>query len=109
MCIHLVAIELRNKSTAWMSSLQDAATDLIDSASDGIKSVSSRIPEVKLPDIETPQFLKDLFASMEGGEKSGESGSQGESSARRPPDENAVIAALIAATMSSPSDSKASE
>jgi hypothetical protein len=109
MCIHLVAIELRNKSTAWMSSLQDAATDFIDSASDGIKSVSSRIPEVKLPDIETPQFLKDLFASMEGGEKSGESGSQGESSARRPPDENAVIAALIAATMSSPSDSKASE
>ena len=65
---YLVAIELRNKSTAWISSLQ--ATDLTDSASDGIKSVSSRIPEVKLQDIDTPQFLKDLFASMENGEKS---------------------------------------
>jgi hypothetical protein len=64
---HLVAIELRNKSTAWISSLQNAATDLIDSASDGIKSVSSRIPEVKLPDIDTPQFLKDLFTFMENG------------------------------------------
>ena len=102
-------IELRNKSNAWISSLQDAATDLIDSASDGIKSVSSRIPEVKLPDIETPQFLKDLFASMGDGEQSRENGSQGQSSTRRPPEENAAIAALIAATLSSPSDSKASD
>lgn len=102
-------IALRNKSTAWISSLQDAATDLIDSASDGIQSISSRIPEVKLPDIETPQFLKDLFASMENGEKSQESGSQGESSTRRPPEENTAIAALIAATLSSPSDSKSSD
>jgi len=102
-------IELRNKSNAWISSLQDAATDLIDSASDGIKSVSSRIPEVKLPEIETPQFLKDLFASMGDGEQSRENGSQGQSSTRRPPEENAAIAALIAATLSSPSDSKASD
>ncbi|KAG1734183.1 P-loop containing nucleoside triphosphate hydrolase protein, partial [Suillus lakei] len=82
--------ELRNKSTAWMLSIQDVAADFIDSASDGIKS-----------------FLKDLFASVENGEKSREESSQGDSSNRRPSEENAAIAALIAATMSSPSDSKA--
>ncbi|KAG1747071.1 P-loop containing nucleoside triphosphate hydrolase protein [Suillus paluster] len=101
--------ELRNKSNAWISSVQDAASDFMDSASDGIKSVSSRISAVQLPDIETPQFLKDLFASMEAGEKSREDSSQGESSTPRSPEENTAIAALIAATMSSPSDSKASD
>ncbi|KAG2157987.1 P-loop containing nucleoside triphosphate hydrolase protein [Suillus bovinus] len=97
--------ELRNKSNAWLSSVQDAATHFIDSASDGIKSVSSRVSAVQLPDIETPQFLKDIFASVENDEKSREEKSQGESSNRRLPEENAAIAALIAATMSSPSDS----
>ncbi|KAG2147688.1 P-loop containing nucleoside triphosphate hydrolase protein [Suillus clintonianus] len=100
--------ELRDKSTAWISSVQGVATDFIDSASDGIKSVSSRVSAVQLPDIETPQFLKDLFASVENGEKSREENSQGESSNRRSPEENSAIAALIAATLSSPSDSKAS-
>jgi hypothetical protein len=108
LCVHLIATELRNKSTAWLSSVQDVAADFIDSASDGIKSVSSRVSAVQLPDIETPQFLKDLFASVENGEKSREEKSQGESSNRLLPEENAAIAALIAATMSSPSDSNAS-
>ncbi|KAG1825071.1 P-loop containing nucleoside triphosphate hydrolase protein [Suillus variegatus] len=97
--------ELRNKSTALLSSVQDVAADFIGSASDGIKSFSSRVSAVQLPDIETPQFLKDLFASVENDEKSREENSQGESSNRRSPGENAAIAALIAATMSSPSDS----
>ncbi|KAG6905711.1 hypothetical protein DXG01_001158 [Tephrocybe rancida] len=43
------------------------ASDSLKTASDGIKAISSRIPEVKLP--ETPQFLKDMFSSTEGGEK----------------------------------------
>lgn len=88
-----------------LSSVQDVAADFIGSASDGIKSFSSRVSAVQLPDIETPQFLKDLFASVENDEKSREENSQGESSNRRSPGENAAIAALIAATMSSPSDS----
>ncbi|KAJ8509138.1 hypothetical protein ONZ45_g8655 [Pleurotus djamor] len=57
--------------------------------------------------METPQFLKDLFASTEGdkkgsseGEEESRDGSNGKS-----PKEDAAIAALVAATMSSPSDS----
>ncbi|KAH7920406.1 hypothetical protein BV22DRAFT_1073960 [Leucogyrophana mollusca] len=104
--------ELRNKSSAWISSVQDAATDLIDTASDGFKSVSSRVSEVKLPSIETPQFLKDLFASLEnGGRRDGDGSSDNESGSskgRPPTEEHAAIAALVAATMSSPSDLQSS-
>ncbi|EGN98955.1 hypothetical protein SERLA73DRAFT_122811 [Serpula lacrymans var. lacrymans S7.3] len=106
--------ELRNKSTAWISSAQDVATDFLDTASDGFKTVTARVSEVKLPNVETPQFLKDLLASLEGNRKGNqESGSSedepGNSRNRSPGEENAAIAALLAATMSSPSDSKASE
>ncbi|KAG6862040.1 hypothetical protein C0995_008228 [Termitomyces sp. Mi166 len=110
--------ELRKTTNSWITSAQDAAQGLLEtasdnlkSASDGIKTISSRIPEVKLPEIhlETPQFLKDLFASTESGEK--EKGSGGEEDGpefnqkNRSPQDDAAIAALVAATMSSPSDS----
>lgn len=104
--------ELRNRTSAWVTTAQDTATDLFDSAADGIKAVSSRMSEVKLPavelpNIETPQFLKDLFSSREGSENRKEDGSNdGEPNQKRPTDP-AAIAALVAATMSSPSDSKA--
>jgi hypothetical protein len=88
------APELRSTTTAWLSSVQDAATDLFDSASDGLKSVSARASAVN---IETPQFLKDLFSSDDHGSSSQDSGN-------RSPDEAAAIAALVAATLSAPSD-----
>ncbi|KAF8841234.1 hypothetical protein BDN67DRAFT_1068667 [Paxillus ammoniavirescens] len=102
--------ELRKKTTGWISTVQDAATDFIDTASDGIKSLSTSVSAVKLPDIETPQFLKDLFAPEEKGQDDHGSSSQGsEKSRNRPPEENAAIAALVAATMSAPSDSETSK
>lgn len=62
-----------------------------------------------LPTIETPQFLKNLFASFEGDGKGEDGGEDGSSKGNRPQngEDGAAIAALVAATMSSPSDSKA--
>ncbi|THH14106.1 hypothetical protein EW146_g6178 [Bondarzewia mesenterica] len=104
--------EFRKKSEGWITSVKDTATDVFDTASDGLKAVSGRVSEVKLPKFETPQFikdLKDLFAAK-GDEGEGEGGSDhkqdGSSKSERPDGENAAIAALVAATMSSPSDSK---
>lgn len=94
--------ELRKTTTGWISSAQDAATDFFDTASDGLKSVSARVSAVKLPDIETPQFLKDLFSP----DDSSHGSSQDSGNPRnRSPEENAAIAALVAATLSAPSDS----
>lgn len=104
-------LEFRKTSAAWMNTVQDTATDVFDTASDTIKAVSARVSEVQLPSlpsVETPQFLKDFIASFDGGRK-GHDDERGESSKRsRPPsgEEGAAIAALVAATMSSPSDPK---
>ena len=99
--------EFRKKSEGWINSVKDTATDAFDTASDGLRAVSDRVSEVKLPKFETPQFIKDLFASK--GEHDHQEGShhkEGESSqGGRPDGEDAAIAALVAATMSSPSDS----
>ncbi|KAG6330419.1 hypothetical protein ID866_8671 [Astraeus odoratus] len=103
--------EFRKKTDGWISSVQDAATDFIDSASDGLKSVQARLAEVKLPDIDTPQFLKDLFSAdgsdAGGTNDKGSSSSNSEESKKRnrSPEEEAAIAALVAATLSAPSDS----
>ncbi|KAH8100160.1 P-loop containing nucleoside triphosphate hydrolase protein [Cristinia sonorae] len=101
--------EVRRKTSEWMNTVQDTATDLFDSASDTLKAASSRVSELKLPDLEAPQFLKDLFSSQESGKQRGEAGEDGGNGSRqqRPDGEDAAaIAALLAATMSSPSDSK---
>lgn len=94
-----LAPELRKTTSGWLLSVQDTATDLFDSASDGLKSVVSA---VTLPDVETPQFLKDLFSSDNSshGSSSQDSGNP----RNRSPEENAAIAALVAATLSAPSD-----
>ncbi|KAG6915869.1 hypothetical protein DXG01_009477 [Tephrocybe rancida] len=112
--------ELRKTTNGWITSAQDTAHDILGTASDslktasdGIKAMSSRIPDVKLPEInlETPQFLKDMFSSTEGGEKGegreGEEDGHNSGQRNRSPKDDAVVAALVAATMSSPSDSKA--
>jgi GTP-binding protein EngB required for normal cell division len=95
-----------------MNSVQDTATDVFDSASDALKSVSARVSEVELPTfpkVETPQFLKSFIASLEGSSTGEDEGGGGSSKRNRPPngEDGAAIAALVAATMSSPSDSQA--
>lgn len=101
--------ELRKSTGQWISTAQDTAQDLFDTASGGLKSVSARVSEVKLPTIDPPQFLKDLFAarpvSEEGKEKESENGG-GSSSGGPSPNDATAIAALVGATMSSPSDSQ---
>ncbi|KAG6915757.1 hypothetical protein DXG01_009994 [Tephrocybe rancida] len=112
--------ELRKTTNGWITSAQDTAHDILGTASDSlktapdrIKAMYSRIPDVKLPEInlETPQFLKDMFSSTEGGEKGkgreGEEDGHNSGQRNRSPKDDAVVAALVAATMSSPSDSKA--
>jgi len=89
-----------------MNSVQDTATDLFDSASSGLKSVVAQLPDVK--NIETPQLFKDLFASLgeskDGGRREESERNQGpeKPNNRPPPVQDAVIAALVAATMSAP-------
>ncbi|KAL4062103.1 P-loop containing nucleoside triphosphate hydrolase protein [Scleroderma yunnanense] len=53
--------EFRKNTTDWISTVKDAASDAIDTASDKLKSAQTQLPEVKLPD--TPQFVKDLFSN----------------------------------------------
>ncbi|KAJ7178592.1 P-loop containing nucleoside triphosphate hydrolase protein [Mycena crocata] len=101
--------EFRKTSSAWVSSVQDTATDLFDSASDGLKSVSARVSDINLPTIETPEFLKEIFAARKEKRKrrKEEDGEGPKDSGERPPTDEAAIAALVAATMSSPAEPKA--
>lgn len=115
--------EFRKTSANWIATAQDTAADLLDTASDAVNSVSGtvksvsarvsdRVSEVKLPEIETPQFLKDLFAAFEGqdGQK-GEGGEGGSSSSGKGPNEDdaAALAMMMAAATLSASDSKAAD
>ena len=109
---HSVLLEMRKKSNEWMAAVQDTATDIFDSASDTLKTVSSRVSEVKLPDIEAPQFLKDLLSSVDKKGKKKE-GSGGEEKSSGPKgggpdgeDSATALAAMVAAAFASPSDSK---
>ncbi|KAF5388849.1 hypothetical protein D9757_005666 [Collybiopsis confluens] len=106
--------EFRKETRYWMNSAQDTAVDLFDTASDNVKKAKSRLSEIKLPEFQAPQFLKDLFTDNEGRKSSGggdghKSESENSGSKKRPPSEDAAIAALVAATMSSPSDSKVTD
>lgn len=98
-------------SESWLSSVQETATDIFDSASDAFKNVSARVSEVKLPEFETPQFLKDLFAPSEneGHHKhSGHDSSSDHNQKGRPDGSDAAaFTTMLAATTLSPSDSKA--
>ncbi|KAI0709986.1 P-loop containing nucleoside triphosphate hydrolase protein [Earliella scabrosa] len=103
--------EFKRKSNEVFSTVQDTITDVFDSASDAVKTVSSRISDVKLPSLETPQFLKDFFSSSEDGGRSGSHDESESSSNKRRPDgdEAAALAAMMAATSLSASDSKAAD
>jgi dynamin-like GTPase MGM1, mitochondrial len=99
--------EFKKTSQGWISSVKDTATDLFDTASGGIKAVSERVQSVDLPALEVPQFFKDLFSPKEGTQDRGNQTHEehGASGKGRPDGEDAVIAVLVAATMSSPLDS----
>lgn len=101
-----VPIEVRQATTGWITSAQETATDVYDAASDGFKAVSSRLADVQLPTMETPQFLKDLFASRDGsGDQSEGKGGKGDGDGSRgpkPDGHDATVAALVAATLSAP-------
>ncbi|KAI6009301.1 P-loop containing nucleoside triphosphate hydrolase protein [Pisolithus marmoratus] len=107
--------EVRNKTNEWITTFQDASAELFDSVSDELKSVHERISKVKLPDFDTPQFLKELFTSNtsdsgeadDGTRSGGSSGKEGRNR-KRSPEEEALIASLVATTMSAPSDSSGS-
>lgn len=93
-----------------MNTVQDTAVDFFDSATDGVKKARTRVSEIKLPEFQAPQFLKDLFSERDNGKNDGENGNTDQnegSNSKKPPSNNAAIAALVAATLSSPSDSKA--
>ncbi|KAI0697969.1 P-loop containing nucleoside triphosphate hydrolase protein [Cytidiella melzeri] len=98
--------EVRRKSNEWMEKVQDTATDMFDTASDVLKTASSAVSDIKLPTLEAPQFLKNFFSTgdKEGsGNEGREEGSSG-SGGGKPNGEDAAVAALVAATLSSPSE-----
>lgn len=103
------SLEFKKTSEGWISSVKDTATDLFDTASGGIKAVSERVQSVNLPTLEAPQFLKDLFSPTEAEGSHGQSDQdreeRGTPGKGHPGGNDTVIAALVAATMSSPLDS----
>ena len=94
-----------------MSTVQDTATDLFDTASDALKSVSSSVSDIKIPDFEAPQFLKDLFSgsNSRGGQGQDSESSESQPHNNQPDGQDVAVAALVAATMSSPSDSRSDD
>jgi len=104
---------MRKATGDWINTAQDTVSDAFETASDGIKAVTTRMSGIKfpeLPGVETPQFLKDIFANLENRkreDKREEGEEEGPHRRNRNPQDAAAIAALIAAQMSSPSDSKA--
>jgi dynamin-like GTPase MGM1, mitochondrial len=104
-----IHVEVRKQTSEWMNTVQDTAADIFDSATGGIKAVSERVSDLKsqMPSLETPQFLRDLFAALDGGDDPGDGGnSDGRSGSRKggSPEEQAAILAAVAATVSSPFD-----
>ena len=104
---------MRKTTGAWINTAHDTVSEAFETASDGINAVTARLSDLKLPElpaVETPQFLKSLFAAKEQKEekKSQDDGEPEGPNNKSPKEDAAVIAALVAATMSSPSDSKSS-
>ncbi|SRR5258708_3698388 len=98
----------------WVHSAQETAAGVIGDTSSAVKSitesVSSRLEGFELPQVETPQFLRNLFSSGSSGNDSESKGSGSHEAPKSPkdrsPEEAAAVAALVAATLSSPSDSR---
>ncbi|KAF8905020.1 P-loop containing nucleoside triphosphate hydrolase protein [Gymnopilus junonius] len=101
-----IGAEMRKTTSEWINTAHDSVRDVIGTASEGIDAVTSRFAELKLPVVETPQFLKALFAARDKKEDDRKQANDQSESPNNSPKDAAAIAALVAATMSSPSDSK---
>src|SRR5580765_6876484 len=102
---------MRKTTNAWINTAQEKVSDAFETASEGINAVTSRFSDLRLPDlpsVQTPQFLKDMFTTNDKQENSTEDEGAGPSgsSNNNLPTGGAALAAVFAATMSSPSDSK---
>ena len=106
--------EIRKTSMDWVHSAQETAAGFVKDASSRVtsvtKSISSSLEGLELPQVETPQFLRNLFSSGSSGNARENKGSSSHEAPKSPkdrsPEEAAAVAALVAATMSSPSDSR---
>lgn len=110
--------EFKKTTSEWMNAVQDTASGAFGTASSGLKDVSESLSEglkgvsERVSNVEAPQFLKDMFSGMkERREKRRErkedgQGGDGQGGGSKPPTDEAAIAALVAATMSSPSEPK---
>ncbi|KAF5359838.1 hypothetical protein D9756_003154 [Leucocoprinus leucothites] len=98
--------EVRKTTNGWINTAQETAQDIFESASGGFSSVKAAVSEIQLPSIETPQFLKALFSGERADRNKHEQDEEQNHRKGRSPKEEAAIAALIGAVMSSPSDSK---
>lgn len=109
---HYRPTELKTKSTAWISDLQDGAADFLDVAGEQLSSVKARVAAVELPTFETPGFVSNLLNSFttKDAKSSGKENKEGEGQDNGQSDGGnggpGALAALIAATTSSPMDSK---
>ncbi|KAF6754375.1 P-loop containing nucleoside triphosphate hydrolase protein [Ephemerocybe angulata] len=98
-------VEVRRQTNEWVDSARNTAQDIFSTASDGVSNITSKLSELKLPElpsVEAPQFLKDLFSSSqnEDGGKDQNEGGESEPNNRSPKADAAAVAALVAATMS---------
>ncbi len=100
-------VEVRRTTSGWINTAQETAQGIFETASGGLKSVRDTVSEIQLPALEAPQFFKDLFSSSnhENGEKHQE-GEQKDNRRGRSPKDEAAIAVLVGATLSSPLDHK---
>jgi hypothetical protein len=78
---------------------------VFESAADGLKYVKAAVSEIPIPAID-PQFFKDIFSNESGGRKRHEQDSDQNNQKGRSPKDEAIVAALVGATMSSPLDSR---
>ncbi|KAG9017481.1 dynamin-like GTPase mgm1 [Tulasnella sp. 427] len=104
--------ELKTKSTAWIGDVQDGAADFLDAAGEQFSSLRARVAAVELPTLETPEFLSNFLNSFtfKDEETSGKEKNKGRDEGSGEPDGGnggpGALAALIAATASSPMDSQ---
>ncbi|KAG8970558.1 dynamin-like GTPase mgm1 [Tulasnella sp. 419] len=105
--------ELRTKSSAWISDIQDTAADLIDNASSKLSAVKAQVSSVELPSIQTPEFITNLLQTISdkaGGKGKGKEKEDGSSSdtggngGRGDGGSTVGVAALVGTTMSSPNE-----
>ncbi|KAG9005852.1 dynamin-like GTPase mgm1 [Tulasnella sp. JGI-2019a] len=100
--------ELKTRSTAWISDVQDGAADMFDAAGERFSSLRTQVAGIELPSLptfEAPEFLRNMFQSSSEGEKEEQKESKGEEeTGGNRGSGGPSLAALITATMSSPSE-----